>query len=209
MTDSVRAFFLQNPTGQGGVGPKQSSNALWPENAPAILWGQGTPNGDLAPFNQVNKGSIYMEVNGTDDAGAVWQKVDEGGDNADWERLGGDAGGVITVMSELFNISDADSEQVVWHAVKAAEILEIGLLWEEATAASGAAEGDITVGTASGGGQIVTADAYDVSQATGAYQALTLAEGTLTAGQSIFASHDIADSAAGTFRLLLKIRLGG
>ncbi len=95
----------------------------------------------------------------------------------------------------------------MFHAVASVEITEIGLLWEEASASdTGVNAGDITIGTASAGAQVVAATAYNVAAAAGSYQALTLAEGTLAAGASVFASHDQAVG-AGTFRLIAKYYL--
>lgn len=207
MAASVKAYELYPPSpGLGGAGHVEPPNAgLLPEGSPAILWGQGTPAA-IPPFTTVNKGSLYMEVNAADDVQNLWQKCDEGGDTADWVRVG--AMGEVIVRSALYDISAADSEQVVFHAVNPAVILEAGLVWNEATATSGAAEGDITIGTATGGAQIVAAASYPVSTASGAYTALTIVDGTLAAGDSVFASHDQSAGAAGTYFLQLKIRLG-
>jgi hypothetical protein len=185
-----------------------------------VLWGTGTPNGDLAPFNLVNKGSLYFSVNNADDSAAVYMKYDEGGDNNDWVAiLAGVNGGVlaealeenarthIVVLPTLINISDGPFEVIPFHAVAALTITEIGLIWEEASI-GGAAAGDITIGTASGGGQIVSAvnGAYGASQAVGSYQALTLTTGAMTAGQELFISHDqVAE--VGTCRVQLKYKL--
>lgn len=231
MSDSVRAFFLQNPVGQGGVGVRQTGSALWPESPPAILWGQGTPNGDLAPFNQVNKGSLYFAINQTDDTAPVWVKVDEGGDNADWVRLLTEnhalidtsdlaaAAGIlveqletnalsnIVVLPTQVDISVADSEFVDFHALAALTITEIGLIWQEATEATNPAEGDITIGTTSGGGQIVAATPYGISASIGDYQALSLASGAMAAGTTMFVSHDQAASATGLFKVIFKYDL--
>ena len=111
------------------------------------------------------------------------------------------------VVTDLVNISDADSEIQVLHAVAALTITEIGILWEEATGNTGAAEGDITVGVSTGNGDIVAADAYDASKAVGSYQALTPADGAVAAGETVFMSHDVADSAAGTYRVVIKYDL--
>ena len=91
MADSVNVHFLF-PTGQGegGAGFIPAPGAgLDEEGQPSIMWGQGTPDGNLPPFNLVNKGSLYMAVDQTDDTAAIWQKVDEGGETgtADWGRL--------------------------------------------------------------------------------------------------------------------------
>ena len=231
MATSTQAWYLYPPgPGIGGAGEVPPPGAgIYPEGAPAILWGQGTPAA-IAPFTIVNKGSLYMTVDQTDDTTAVYLKVDEGGDAADWAKVFAENEALIDtndlaaaagikveqletnalsniVLSELFDISAADSEKVVLHAVAALTITEIGLLWEEATGASGAAEGDITVGTASAGAQIVTAAAYGVSKASGTYDALTIVSGAVAAGASVFASHDIAAGATGTYRLMIKYDL--
>lgn len=223
MTVATAAYFLQVPPdfGLGTAGAIDAPQALAPEGPPSVLWGQGTPNGDLPPFTSVNKGSLYLSVNQADDSGAaVWVKVDEGSDDADWQEVMIDGQALIdladlspasqilakenvAVWGPLVDISAADSEAVVFHAVASIEISEIGLLWEEATDASGSDTGDVTIGTTAGGAEIVAATAYAVSQASGAYQALTIAEGTLAAGDSVFVSHDqIAE--AGTYRVVAK-----
>jgi len=204
MTASTNAWYVFPSTDLGGTGVISGpSGAVQPEEAPAWLWGNGTPAA-IVPFTTVNKGSLYSEVNATDDDTNLWMKVDEGGDAADWVRVGNT--GIVFVLSMLYNISDAANEQVVFNAVTACEVLEAGLIWEEATDTAGADAGDITIGTATGGGQIVAATSYGLSQASGAYQALTLVSGDLAAGDSVFASHDQA-AEAGTYRLLMKIRV--
>jgi len=204
MTASTNAWFLlQSMLGGTGVvsGP---SGAIQPEEAPAWLWGQGTPAA-IVPFTTVNKGSVYSEVNTTDDNPNLWMKIDEGGDAADWVLTGNT--GIVEIQSLLIDISAAASEQVPFHAVTACEILEAGLVYEEATGTTGAAEGDVTIGTASAGNQLVSATPYAISKASGAYQALALTTGVLAAGTSVFISHDQSASATGTVRVLLKIRV--
>jgi len=208
MTASTKAWYLF-PTGAhlGGTGevpPAGSIAGMYPESAPSWLWGQGTP-GAISPFTVVNKGSLYSEVNGTDDDPHLWMKVDEGAATTDWVSVGNT--GVIIVTSDLFDADAADSEQVMFNAVKACEVIEAGLLWQEATDTAGVDTGDIKIGTASGGVQIVAETSFAVSQTTGSYQALTIASGALAAGSSVFASHDDAGSEAGTFRVQLKIRV--
>ena len=208
MTASTKAWYLYPPStrlgGAGEVPPPGSVGGMFPESAPAWLWGQGTPAA-IAPFTTVNKGSIYSEVNATDDNPNLWMKVDEGGDTGDWVLMGNT--GIVMVRSPLIDIGEGDVEHVIFNAVTACEVIEAGLIYEEATVTSDADEGDITIGTVSGQGEIVAAAAYAVSQASGAYQALTIASGALAAGDSVFASHDEASNAAGTVRVQLKIRV--
>ena len=208
MPVSTVAFFM-NPEYQQAVGTRTQAygSQMVPEGRPVDLWGQGTP-GAFPPFTTVNKGSTYREVNAADDVAAnFWVKVDEGGDAADWVEMGNT--GLVYAQSELFDISAGDSEQMPFHAIGACEVLTAGILWVEATGTTGAAEGDLTIGTASGGAQIVTAanGVYTVSSAAGSYDALTISEGTLAAGDTVFASHDQATGAAGTYRLMMQIRL--
>lgn len=205
MTASTNAWYVFPSTGLGGTGVVSGpSGAVQPEDAPAWLWGQGTPAA-IVPFTTVQKGSLYSEVNASDDDTNLWQKVDEGGDAADWVRLGNT--GVVDVKTELFDISANDFETVVFHAVTACEILEIGLLWNEASGASGLEGGDLTIGTASGGAQIMAAYTYLPSMASGTLTAMAIVSGALAAGTSVFAHHDIASGAAGTFFLQMKIRV--
>ncbi len=241
MADSVHVRFLTpQKLDASGQFLNLPGDANLEEKAPSILWGTGTPNGDLSPFDLVNKGSLYMEVNNTDDQTALWIKVDEGGDNADWVRIFAEnhalidtndlaaAAAIVTgqivdasltvedfetnalsniVVSELIDISATDFEFIAFHAVAALTITEIGIIYEEASAASGLEGGDITVGISTGNGDIVAATAYSSSQAVGAYQALTPADGAMVAGESMFVSHDIASGAAGTCRLIFKYDL--
>ena len=204
MATSTQAYFVFPAPGVGAGHINPVAGDMFPENSPAWLWGQGTPAA-IAPFTTVNKGSVYSQVNATDDDPSIWLKVDEGGDTADWVLQGNT--GILIVRSPLIDIGEADVEHVMFNAVTACEILEAGLIYEEATVTSDADEGDITIGTASAGGQIVAATPYAVSQASGSYQALTIVAGALAAGTSVFASHDEAANAAGTVRVQLKIRV--
>ena len=65
--------------------PKET--AMMAERPPCWLAGQGTPNGDLEPFLSAQKGSLYSQTDATDDAGHLWVKIDEGGDDDDWDLL--------------------------------------------------------------------------------------------------------------------------
>jgi len=57
------------------------------DDAPSFIWGVGTPNGDLVPFIDCQKGSLYFQADATDDNTHIYQKVDEGGDDADWVKV--------------------------------------------------------------------------------------------------------------------------
>ena len=224
MVASTKAWFLLGGSNTFGTGMPSYNHGggLQPEAAPAVLWGNGTPAA-IAPFTLANKGSLYMETNNTDDTTALWMKVDKGGDTADWVRVfaenhalidGSDLVGTaaikvedletnamsMAVTSILVDISAADSETMPLYAPAALTITKIDLIWVEATDASGAASGDITIGTASGGAEIVTAanGAYAVSQAAGQNQNLTITSGALAADGTVFQSHDTVTE-AGTY----------
>ncbi len=267
MAESVLVHFLF-PVGMryGGAGLIPSpGSSLNEEGEPAIMWGQGTPDGNLSPFNLVNKGSLYLSVNQADDVTAFYIKVDEGGETgaADWPRVfvenhalidTGDLAAAAAIVSGqildgtllnvdvnasaaiaysklnltgavlvedlennaksnifvspvLVDISAADSEAVIFHAVAALTLTEIGLIWEEASADdTGVHEGDVTIGTTTGGAEIVAATAYGDAAAAGSYQALSFASGAMAAGTSMFASHD-QSTGAGTYRIQFKYDL--
>lgn len=212
MADSNLAFFLHNPKGDAAAGAPDGGGpgGMYPETQPAIMWGQGTPNGDLAPFNLVNKGSLYLQVDATDDTACAWVKMDEGGDNADWRLIGeseGTSKGLRVTRSALYDISAVDSEQTLMAAEAvsgALTIVRAYLVWAEATGASGAAEGDITIGTASAGSEIAAATAYTASKAIGTHSDLVIKNGAVAAAGSVFASHDVAAGADGTYYLFLE-----
>ncbi len=86
MTASINAYQIVNPD------PTTKQPGIIPEAAPGLLWGQGTPSGDLYPWSTSQKGTLYVQVDADDDAGHIWQKVDEGNDAGDWVLLGGQSG---------------------------------------------------------------------------------------------------------------------
>lgn len=57
------------------------------ERMPDILVGSGAADGDASPFLESNKGTLYLRTDNTDDAGALYLKVDESGDDNDWDLI--------------------------------------------------------------------------------------------------------------------------
>lgn len=250
MADSLNVHFL-SPYGMrvGGAGlVPGAGGGMDEEGQPAIMWGQGTPDGNLAPFNLVNKGSLYMEVNGTDDQAHMWQKVDEGGESGldDWKRMFvedhklivaadiDDAAAITSAMIAANTIVAADistsaaivveslevnakvvtvpwgpvidlaassATHMVMHLVAAITITEIGLLFDTATEASIATTIQVSE---SGSSDVVAAVAVASSQAAGAYQALTVADGDIPAGGDIRIIMAQGASETGTFQLIAK-----
>ena len=224
MAASAQAFFLVGGGASfpAGMPNHSAGGGMYPEGAPAILWGQGTP-GSIAPFTLVNKGSLYMEVNNTDDTTALWMKVDEAIAVDDWTRVFVEGGALIdgsdlaagaTVKVEdletnartnvntsiLIDLSATASETIPLYAVAALTITAIDLIVQEAFASS-TGPGDITIGTASAGAEILAATAYTASLASGANQSLTsgIVSGAVAADGSVFQSHDEATGDTGTY----------
>ncbi len=229
MADSLNVHFL-SPVGMrvGGAGLVPGpGGSMDEEGQPAIMWGQGTPDGNLAPFNLVNKGSLYLEVNGTDDQAHTWQKVDEGGESglADWKRMfvedhaligTADLATAAALLIEqlevnarttalpwgpVIDLAASSATHMVMHFVAAATITEIGILFDTATEASIATT--IAV-SESGSSDVVAAVAVSSSQAAGAYQALTIADGDIPAGGDIRIVMVQGASETGTFQLVAK-----
>lgn len=223
MTTSEKAHFLYPPApGYGSAGHVPGIGAaMHPESGPAILWGQGTP-GAIPPWTLVNKGSLWISVDQTDDTTALYMKVDEGGDADDWTRVFVEGGALIDnsdltgtagitvenletnalsnhARSILVDCSDGASETIPLYAVAALTITQIDVVATEAFAASMGGPGDITIGTGTGGAQIVTATAYTPGLAIGANQNLSIASGAVAADGSVFQSHDIASGSVGEY----------
>jgi hypothetical protein len=101
MTTNTAAFFVVNPD------PAKKQGSLAPERAPTFLWGQGTPDGDRDQFLAAQKGSLYFEVDATDDTTLVWVKVDEGGDDADWVKMGSETNAPVNVTGSSVALTSA------------------------------------------------------------------------------------------------------
>ena len=184
MTASVQAWKI--------LDPKETS--LMPEKPPQILFGQGTPNGDLEPFKSAQKGSLYMQSNATDDDSHVFMKVDEGGDDADWVALvvNNTDRRIIATTREVFNIDNGagtDADQIILVPVVPITIVAARVVYTEATDSSGAASANVQIGTAIDGVDIVANVALQVSKAIGAVQNLTIADGAVAAGELVAVRH--------------------
>jgi hypothetical protein len=226
MAVNTAAFFVVNPD------PSKAQGALIPESAPTFLWGQGTPDGDREPFLSAQKGSLYAEVDATDDTALLWVKVDEGNDNDDWVRSFVEnqllidnadiaaAAGIVgsklatnarvqLVMSKEFNIdngSGTTDDDLILHTDRAITVISAQVVYTEATDTAGVASANIKLGTAAGGAQLVAATAYQVSKAVGDKTAMTLVTGAgaVAADGEIWARHTgIAATEAGKAKVLV------
>lgn len=102
MATNTSAFHVVRPA------TEKAQAALIPEPAPTLLWGQGTPDGDREPFLSAQKGTLYMAVDNSDDTPHVYQKVDEGNDDADWLPMGGLLGSTTAVIDLEQSLLAAD-----------------------------------------------------------------------------------------------------
>lgn len=217
MTASNQAWWI--------LEPKQTG--MMPEQPPGILTGQGTPNGDLEPFKSAQKGTLYMQTNATDDNSHVWQKVDEGDDDADWELMllsdigtidNGDIAAsagivgsklatnarrnIITSRTE-FNIdvgSGTTTDEIVFVPSVDITIVAARAVYTVATDTAGADGATVQIGTTVGGDDIVAAASLEVSKAAGAATDLTIAAGAVAADELVAVRHTgIAATEAGEY----------
>lgn len=275
MAVSTKAFYLVGGAyADQGLESQAYGPMMTAEPPPAVIYGQGTPAA-IPPFTVINKGSLYLCQNQGDDTTAVFQKVDEGGDAADWVKIFADGEALIgsddiandsilnadvnsaaaiaysklaltgallnadvnasaaiaysklalsgavlvgdletNALSNIYtspvlvDISDADAEYPSgFHAVANLTITEAGLLWVEASADdTGAHEGGVLLGVSSANGDIVNSTLHGDAQAAGSYQALSIADGALVAGETMWISHD-QSTGAGTYYVVIKYDL--
>jgi len=191
MATNTQAFFTVNPD------PANAQNAMVPERAPTFLWGQGTPDGDREPFLSAQKGTLYSQTDATDDQCHLWQKVDEGNDDADWEIL---ATGLKRARSVWFNLDNGAGttvDDVLMKPARAALIVAARILYVDATTGT-VAGGNAKIGTTLGGAEVVAATAYEDSKAVGTSTAMTIVSGVVAAAGSVFVRHTgVATTQAG------------
>jgi hypothetical protein len=206
MTTNTAAFLVVNPN------PAQRQNALIPEAAPTLLWGQGTPDGDREPFLSAQKGTLYFQVDATDDAAHVFTKVDEGNDDNDWvaSAVGAliDNAAVATgaaiagsklatkaqkrfAKSIWFNLDNGAGttvDDVIIRPSVAITILAVRAVYVDATTGTVAA-GSFQVGTAVGGTQVVAATNYENTKAVGTSTAGSIVSGAIAANTPVCVRH--------------------
>jgi hypothetical protein len=209
MTASVGAFQLINPD------PTTKQVASAPAKAPGLLWGQGTPVGAIEPWSSAQKGTLYFAVDNSDDDSHIYQKVDEGGDDADWVlMLAANASDITgaslstnarrqTFRSKTFNIDNGSGtvdEEPSFFAVDDITIIAARRVYTEATDTAGAASALTRVGTATNGQQIVASVACTAAKAVGSADTLTIASGVVAAGGAVFVRHTgIASTEVGQY----------
>jgi hypothetical protein len=217
MTTSVQGFKI--------LDPKQTG--MMPEAPPCLLMGQGTPDGDLSPFKEAQKGTLYFQTDATDDESHIWQKVDEGNDDNDWVRLlveghalidtsdiaanagilgsqlADEARRLFATTREVFNIdngSGSTEDQIILVPSVPITIVAARVVYIEATDTEGAADATVQIGTAIAGEQIVAAAALEVAKAIGDVTDLTIVDGAVAADELVAVRHTgIAATEAGQY----------
>jgi hypothetical protein len=208
MAVNTAAFFVVNPD------PSKAQGALIPESAPTFLWGQGTPDGDREPFLSAQKGSLYAEVDATDDTALLWVKVDEGNDNDDWVRSFVEnqalidnadiaaAAGIVgsklatkarrhSARSVWFNLDNGAGttvDDVIMRPSTAITITAARIVYVDATTGT-VAGGNAKIGVTLGGAEVVAATAYGDTAAVGTATAMTIVSGAVAANTSVFVRH--------------------
>lgn len=194
MADSTAAYHLI----------KTQGTSMESEREPDVLWGLGTPNGDIEPFVSVQKGSLYISVDRTDDEAHIYVKVDEGGDNNDWVRLLAENHALIDTsdiaasagikgsqlatnarrqyaVSKEFTIGNGagtTDDDILFLSSDGCTVIAANVVYTVATDSAGAASANVKVGTAVGGAQVVNTTALQISKAAGSRTALVLETGT-------------------------------
>lgn len=150
MTTSTCAFYYAKPAPDFG--------GMAPETPPGIIWGQGTP-GAIEPFTIVNKGSLYLQTDNTDDYQCVYMKVDEGGDAGDWASL------------LLGGASDTTAANVIAQTYSSAELHGVDITY---------------TGTQASGGSLVALNvAHTVAGSSGMWSSAIFAKMTQSATESV------------------------
>lgn len=194
MTDATAGYHLV----------KTVPTSMESEKEPDILWCLGTPNGDIEPFASVQKGSLCISVDRTDDQAHIYQKVDEGGDNNDWVRMFVEnqalidnndilaAAGVVGsklannarrqfAVSKEFAIGNGAGvtvDDIILSTSDGITVVAAAIVYNVATDSAGAAAANAKVGTTVGGSEVVETTALEVSKAAGSRTAMVLETGS-------------------------------
>lgn len=220
MTTSVQAHRLIENLLHGSGGQDE-------ESYPSFWWGQGTPAGTIEPWLSAQKGSIYIQVDATDDTGHWWQKVDEGNDANDWilsyttaiVNANIAAGALIAgsklatkaqkrhIHSRPFNVDSGNNTVTTdcFMFLTAVTITLIKLIYTEATDTAGAASSHVLIGTTAGGAEIVTSTNLEVAKAIGTTTTLSLASAAVAANTMLCVTHHgVASTEAGEIVVMIE-----
>lgn len=186
MTAATTYKVLWPPTAQVGgaasVRPTSGSNSA---PIPMIMYGNGTPAGTLAPWTTAPNGSIWI---GIDQTGGdnLWVKMYANGAAADWVALSHADTGYRVVNTAIFDMDAGGNEYDLFYVQRDTKIAAAFLVYTEATDSSGAADGNISAGTAVDGTNVIAATAYAPSTAVGTAVELVLAKTSFSVGDIIY-----------------------
>lgn len=201
---------------------------------PVGWWqGTGTPDGDREPFKSANKGSLYSQLNAADDTACLWQKVDEGNDDADWVRMFVDGDALISnadvavsagivgsklatnarrqfLVSVEFNIDNGNGttiDDIIVLPSDGIMVIAAQVVYTESTDSSGVASANVRIGTSIGGADVVASTALQVTKAVGGRTALTLVSGDtpIAANGFLVVRHTgIASTEGGKYKVVVE-----
>jgi len=224
MTASVVALpLIENLLrGQGNLDPEAHPN-LW--------WGQGTPAGTIDPWLSAQKGSLYMQVDATDDTSHIWQKVDEGNDADDWvlcTSLGAIvnadvATGAAIVGSKLaakaqkrhihtrpFDVDSGNGTVTsdIFMFSSAITVTAAKIIYTVATDTTGAASGHVFIGTTAGGTEVASSTSLEVAKAIGTTTTITIGAGAVAANTMLCVTHHgVAATEAGEVVVMIEFTI--
>jgi hypothetical protein len=130
-----------------------------------------------------NSGNTILTLDGTNGVASLSGKVNTKSARSVWFNLDNGAGTTI--------------DDVIMKPTDAITITAARIIYVDATSGTVAA-GNVKLGTAVGGDQIVAATAYENTKAVGTETALVIADGAVAAGGAVFVRHTgVAATAAG------------
>jgi hypothetical protein len=166
-----------------------------------IMFGNGTPAGTLAPWTTAPLGSLWLSTNQSANTVSAWVKVQDNDAVADWVAF--EMGTTRFYETGEFDMDATANQYDYWYCPRALNLLAAYLVYVEATDSTGAAEGNISAGTAADGTQFVAATAYEPSKTVGYAKTLTLASSGVSAGGKVVTKNTkVTATEAGQFKVM-------
>lgn len=111
------------------------------------------------------------------------------------------------LISQEFNIDNGAGttvDELLYYATQKITIVSATVVYTEATDSAGAASGNVKIGTAAAGTQIVAATALGVAKAVSSITELTLVAPNVPAGGVVWVRHTgVAATDAGKYRVMI------
>jgi hypothetical protein len=189
--------------GIDGTGADRLTSGTSACPVPMIMFGNGTPAGTIAPWTTAAKGSIWISRDQSDNAICVWVKQAANDAVADWIPFRG-TGQVQRYETQVFDMDAGANEYDYLYFPNGCEIIKAYQVWTEACDASGAADGNVSAGSAADGTQYIGAHSYTPSSAVGTARELTVTEGTV-ASKIVTKNTKVAATEAGKFKVVYYV----